>query len=204
MLRSFAFTSECSYASSAATTAIPAHAGDQPQHVRRILAGAFGAVFHREDRVFPQINRQRQALHPEALGVGIDDRKTRLFPGGIRAIHHRRRVLVPVGAVEPWVVDVEEDGLLDRAVQIGQRFGKRLSALQERTPLIREVRVKGAMIGIQLAADGTPVVQECLKRRLLINCTHSTVIRLLPAMNIADAEVDAGCTILEEVLLSQK
>jgi acetylornithine/N-succinyldiaminopimelate aminotransferase len=102
------------------------------------------------------------------------------------------------------IATIEEDGLLDRAVQIGQRFGKRLSALKERTPLIREVRVKGAMIGIQLAADGAPIVQECLKRRLLINCTHSTVIRLLPAMNIADAEVDAGCTILEEVLLSQK
>ena len=99
---------------------------------------------------------------------------------------------------------IEEDGLLERALKIGQRFGKRLSAVKEKTPLIREVRVKGAMIGLQLAADGAPVVQECLKRKLLINCTHSTVIRLLPAMNVSDAEVDAGCSILEEVLSSQK
>jgi predicted acetylornithine/succinylornithine family transaminase len=99
---------------------------------------------------------------------------------------------------------IKQDGLLDRAIAIGERFFARVSALKEQTPLIRDVRVKGAMIGIQLAADGAPIVQECLKRRLLINCTHSTVIRLLPALNLSDAEADEGLGILEEVLLSQK
>jgi len=99
---------------------------------------------------------------------------------------------------------IEEDGLLDRAVAIGERFLKRFLALKERSPLIREVRVKGAMIGIQLAADGSAIVQECLKRRLLINCTHQTVIRLLPAMNLTDAEADEGIAILEDVILATK
>jgi acetylornithine/succinyldiaminopimelate/putrescine aminotransferase len=76
--------------------------------------------------------------------------------------------------------------------------------LKTRTPLVREVRVKGVMIGIQLASDGTAIVQECLKRRLLINCTHQTVIRLLPAMNLSDADADKGMAILEEVLLAQQ
>lgn len=99
---------------------------------------------------------------------------------------------------------IERDHLLERVEQIGQRFFNRLNALKEKTPLIREIRVKGVMIGIQLASDGTPVVQECLKRRLLVNCTHQTVIRLLPAMNLTDAEADEGLAILEEVLLAQK
>ena len=99
---------------------------------------------------------------------------------------------------------IEEDGLLERAVTLGERFRARFTALKERTPLIQEVRVKGVMIGIQLAIDGTPIVQECMKRRLLVNCTHGTVIRLLPAMNLSDAEADEGIAILEEVLLSQK
>ena len=60
------------------------------------------------------------------------------------------------------------------------------------------------MIGIQLAVDGAPIVQACLQRRLLINCTHQTVIRLLPALNLADADLDEGCAILEEVLLAGK
>ncbi len=99
---------------------------------------------------------------------------------------------------------IEEDSLLERATEIGELFLSRFSALKERTPLIREVRVKGAMIGIQLATDGSPVVQECLKRGLLINCTHQTVIRLLPAINLTDADANAGIAILEEVLLAQK
>jgi acetylornithine/succinyldiaminopimelate/putrescine aminotransferase len=60
------------------------------------------------------------------------------------------------------------------------------------------------MIGLQLGTDGTPVVAECLKRKLLINCTHQTVIRLLPALSITDAQIAEGCNILEEVLLSLK
>jgi acetylornithine/N-succinyldiaminopimelate aminotransferase len=102
------------------------------------------------------------------------------------------------------VETIEADGLLQRADQIGQRFRERFEALRPRCPLIREVRVLGAMIGVELAADGVPVVQECLRRRLLVNCTHGTVIRLLPALTLTDAELDEGCGILEEVLLAYK
>lgn len=99
---------------------------------------------------------------------------------------------------------IEADGLLDRALHIGETFRTRFEALMAKTPHVREVRAKGAMIGIQLAVDGAPVVAECLKRKLLINCTHGTVIRLLPALNITDAEMAEGCGILEEVLLTLK
>jgi acetylornithine/succinyldiaminopimelate/putrescine aminotransferase len=60
------------------------------------------------------------------------------------------------------------------------------------------------MIGIELSVDGAPVVQQCLQRRLLINCTHQTVLRLLPALNLTDEQLEEGCGILEEVLLAYK
>jgi acetylornithine/N-succinyldiaminopimelate aminotransferase len=99
---------------------------------------------------------------------------------------------------------IEEDGLLERAEHIGNRFRERFEALRARCPIIQEVRVKGAMIGIELSIDGTPLVQKCLERRLLINCTHGTVIRLLPALNIADGQLDEGLAILEDLLLGMK
>jgi acetylornithine/N-succinyldiaminopimelate aminotransferase len=95
---------------------------------------------------------------------------------------------------------IEAEGLLARAEHIGESFRRRFEALRARWPSITEVRVKGAMIGIELAVDGAPVVQTCLQRGLLINCTHQTVIRLLPALNLTDAELDEGCGILEDVL----
>jgi predicted acetylornithine/succinylornithine family transaminase len=95
---------------------------------------------------------------------------------------------------------IEADGLLARAEQIGNRFRERFEALQAHCPWIRAVRVRGAMIGIELAVDGTPIVQQCLERRLLINCTHGTVLRLLPALTLTDGQLDEGCAILEDLL----
>ena len=62
------------------------------------------------------------------------------------------------------------------------------------------------MIGIQLAIDGAPIVQACMEKGLLINCTHGTVIRLLPSLTLTDEEIDRGFAILEEALttLGQK
>src|SRR5262245_12853841 len=96
---------------------------------------------------------------------------------------------------------IDADGLLARAEQIGERFRQRFEALRPRCPAIQEVRIKGAMIGVELAVDGAPVVKGCLERRLLVNCTHTTVLRLLPALTLSDTELDEGCAILEEVLL---
>ncbi len=98
---------------------------------------------------------------------------------------------------------IEADGLLSRAVEIGERFRQRFETLRGRCPSIREVRIRGCMIGVELTIDGAPIVQACLARRLLINCTHSTVLRLLPALTLSDAELDEGCSILEEVVNSQ-
>jgi acetylornithine/N-succinyldiaminopimelate aminotransferase len=97
---------------------------------------------------------------------------------------------------------IEKDELLPRAAKIADAFRARFEALQKRCPLIQEIRVKGTMIGIELTIDGTPLVDECLKRQLLINCTHGNVLRLLPALNLPDDALKAGCDIMEGALLS--
>jgi acetylornithine/succinyldiaminopimelate/putrescine aminotransferase len=99
---------------------------------------------------------------------------------------------------------IDADGLLARAEQIGQRFCERLEALKARCPLIQEVRVKGGMIGLELSILGAALVDQCLQRQLLINCTHGTVLRLLPALTLTDNQLEEGCGILEEVLLAHK
>jgi predicted acetylornithine/succinylornithine family transaminase len=97
---------------------------------------------------------------------------------------------------------IEADELLPRAEHIAEAFRARFTAMQKRCPLIQAIRIKGTMIGIELSTDGTPVVDECLKRSLLINCTQGNVLRLLPALNLPDAALQAGCDILESVLAS--
>ena len=95
---------------------------------------------------------------------------------------------------------IEADGLLENAERLAERFQEHLSRLQAECPLVRDVRVKGVMIGIDLNLDGTPAVTKCMERRLLVNCTHSTVIRLLPPMNLTTEQCDEGCEILCDVI----
>ena len=95
---------------------------------------------------------------------------------------------------------IEDENLLEQAVRLSELFRTRLEALAEQCPIIEEVRVLGLMIGVELSVEGGPAVKACMDRRLLINCTQDTVIRLLPAMTLSEEQANEGCDILAEVL----
>ena len=98
---------------------------------------------------------------------------------------------------------IENEGLLAHTRRLSEIFRQRLTQLQSECDLVRDVRVLGVMIGLELAIDGTAVVQQCMDRKLLVNCTQGTVIRLLPAMNLTEQQVHDGCDILAEVIKQQ-
>jgi acetylornithine/N-succinyldiaminopimelate aminotransferase len=92
---------------------------------------------------------------------------------------------------------IEADGLLERGKAVGERFRSHFEQWRAEMPgLIRDIRIKGVMIGLELSTDASGVVNDCMNQGLLINATHGTVIRLLPALNIADEQVDEGCATL--------
>ncbi|NIL96679.1 MAG: acetylornithine/succinylornithine family transaminase [Planctomycetales bacterium] len=95
---------------------------------------------------------------------------------------------------------IEKDKLLERVPALAGIFQTRLAELQAQCDHVRDVRIMGLMIGIELDQDGGPVVQECLQRKLLVNCTQHVVIRLLPAMTLTDQQAHEGCDILCEVI----
>lgn len=91
---------------------------------------------------------------------------------------------------------VESQNLLENVDQISAVFRARLEALRDECEIVRDLRIAGVMIGIELAVEGAPIVKACMERGLLINCTQGVVIRLLPAMNLTGAQVHEGCDIL--------
>lgn len=96
---------------------------------------------------------------------------------------------------------IDADHLLERGQAVGERFRTHFERFRtDRPDLVREVRIKGVMIGLDLSVDSAPVVAACLERRLLVNATHGTVVRLLPALNLSDEQIDEGCAILGDVL----
>jgi predicted acetylornithine/succinylornithine family transaminase len=98
---------------------------------------------------------------------------------------------------------IESENLLAHARRLGEVFSQRLTELKAQCDLVTQVRVLGVMIGIELSIDGTSVVQGCMDRKLLVNCTHNTVIRLLPAMNLSEQQAHDGCDILASVIKQQ-
>ena len=96
---------------------------------------------------------------------------------------------------------IQREGLLANVSVMAAIFKSRLDELATRCPMVRDVRVIGMMIGIELAVDGAPVVQACLDKGVLVNCTQQNTIRLLPAMNISADEAHEGCDILSEAIM---
>ena len=95
---------------------------------------------------------------------------------------------------------IEEESLLQNATEMGDYARSRLTAMAERFGFIKEVRGKGMMIGMELSRPGGGIVERCLAKGLLINCTHDTVVRMLPALNITREILDEGLAILGKAI----
>ncbi|MEI6036691.1 MAG: aspartate aminotransferase family protein [Planctomycetota bacterium] len=96
---------------------------------------------------------------------------------------------------------IEQQNLLNHVDAAAALFRTRLESLKAQCDAVRGVRVIGMMIGIELSIDGAAVVQACLEKNLLVNCTQGRVIRLLPAMTISPADVHEGCDKLSDAIL---
>jgi acetylornithine/N-succinyldiaminopimelate aminotransferase len=95
---------------------------------------------------------------------------------------------------------IEKENLLDRTNQLSTQFENQLSPLVDSLPIVSDLRIQGLMIGLELCVDATPIVQQCLEQRLLVNCTQGNVLRLLPAMTLSDDQLNEGCGILTDIL----
>jgi len=108
----------------------------------------------------------------------------------------------PVAAACGLVVFMElENGLMDRINHISKYLFEKLYELKAKLPdKINDVRGRGLMIGIELAFDGSEVVQKLLKENILVNCTNQNVIRLLPPYIINEADIDMFIEKFEKVI----
>ena len=95
---------------------------------------------------------------------------------------------------------IEDSGLLENVRARGAELHEGLRALSAKFDFIREIRGEGLLVGVELAVEGAPFVEEALRRGLLINCTHDFTLRLLPPFIITRAHVRQFLQLLELVL----
>lgn len=95
---------------------------------------------------------------------------------------------------------MREENLAAKAAEIGTYFKTQLEALQKKFPdKITEVRGRGLLLGMELSKPGKPIVDACLQKGMIINCTAVNVIRLVPPLIITKAEIDALMAVFAEV-----
>lgn len=97
--------------------------------------------------------------------------------------------------------ELMKKGFLSEVELRGSYLREALLALQGRYPgLIKEVRGRGMILGMELNGDGLKVQQYCADQGLLINCIAGHILRFLPPLNVKQEEMDKALVILEEGL----
>ena len=91
-------------------------------------------------------------------------------------------------------------GLLAHIGRVGQHFERRLKAIAAKHSMVKDVRGRGLMWGLELSRDAAAVVPAGLERGVVVNRTAETVVRLLPPLIITEAEVDEGLARLDAAL----
>jgi len=104
-----------------------------------------------------------------------------------------------IGAIQA----LTKDGLVENAAKMGKIFIDELERLKEKHKIIREVRGKGLMIGVELKFDVKDILLEGIQKGVLLLYSGKNIIRLLPPLVITEEDITKVIEILD-VLLSRE
>ncbi|MCB9781988.1 MAG: aspartate aminotransferase family protein [Candidatus Omnitrophica bacterium] len=132
--------------------------------------------------------------------------------GGETALGHYTHEKSPVGAAAALATleVIEEEGLLDRAAELGAYFKNGLIDLQRSHPCLGEVRGLGLFLGATLVQVDNPtqpdprraeaVMYESLSRGLSFKTTMGNTLTLTPPLTVLESEIDRALEILDASL----
>lgn len=102
---------------------------------------------------------------------------------------------------------IEEENLMQNAVDVGEFIHGELAAKFAGNDGVKEIRVSGLMIGMELAHPCGELVQQALDAGLLINVTADSVVRLLPPLNFTHEQagllIDMLVPLIQDFLVKQ-
>ena len=95
------------------------------------------------------------------------------------------------------IATIKAEGILAKVSKLGERLIAQASII----PGVKEVRGAGLLVGIELIQENAKVIQKKLEeRRILVNATSSTTIRIAPALVTTESDVEHFLSTLSEVL----
>ncbi len=95
---------------------------------------------------------------------------------------------------------IKKENLLSNANRMGKYFNSKLKVLKKKYPVVKNIKQKGLMVGIELNIKGDNIAKRCFKYGLLINCTQGNILRIMPALIVNKSEINKAASILDKVL----
>ncbi len=100
---------------------------------------------------------------------------------------------------------ISKKKFLNNIKSLSKYFLFKLNKIQEKYPsVIKQIRGKGFLIGIQLYKDQTEFIKKLMDNQLLTIRAAENVVRLLPPLNVKKNEIDIAIKIIEKVCLQIK
>ena len=174
--------------------------------------GKFFASDH--DGVIPDIIVLGKSLGGGILPIAAAIARRDLDVAGDFALGHYTHEKNPVTAraALTTIAIIEEEGLVERAAELGEHAMGRMRELMGRSALIGDVRGRGLLFGVEIVADrdsraaGNEIAEKiyyrCLEAGLSFKISQGCVLTLSPPLVISRADLDRALDIVEESVLT--
>ena len=97
-----------------------------------------------------------------------------------------------------------EDGLIENSEKMGKIFRDGLEKLKEKHTMIREIRGKGLMIGIEMKFEIKDILMELIKEGILMLYSGRNILRILPPLVISEDDITKVLHVLDSILTEEE
>jgi len=97
-----------------------------------------------------------------------------------------------------------EDGLIENSEKMGKIFRGGLEKLKEKHTMIREIRGKGLMIGIEMKFEIKDILMELIKEGVLMLYSGRNILRILPPLVISEDDITKVLHALDSILTKEE
>lgn len=99
---------------------------------------------------------------------------------------------------------ITEDGLIENSEKMGEKFRDGLEELKEKHTMIREIRGKGLMIGIEMKFEVRDILMALIKKGVLMLYSGRNILRILPPLVISEEDVTKVLHVLDSTLTEEE
>ena len=97
-----------------------------------------------------------------------------------------------------------QDGLIENAEKMGKIFREGLEKLKEKHTMIREIRGRGLMIGVELKFEVKDILMNLMKEGVLMLYSGRNILRILPPLVISKEDITKVLETLDMVLTKEE